>query len=187
MTTASTTKGELNSAARDIARVAAKLFATQGYEATSVRMIVEAAGVTKPTLYYYFGSKEGLAQALLTMPMTVLAERMRAILAERGDPIEGLTRIMDAHFAFFREDPDCARFFFALRFGPRGSELLAEVKRSMHTLPDLLDEAVQRLADAGLIAPDRVGACAMACRGMLVITSMDSLYRDRHPECALSQ
>ena len=25
-----------------------------------------AAGVTKPTLYYHFGSKEGLAQALLT-------------------------------------------------------------------------------------------------------------------------
>jgi AcrR family transcriptional regulator len=180
-------KEGLNGAARDIARVAARLFATHGYEATSVRMIVEAAGVTKPTLYYYFGSKEGLAQALLTMPMTALAERMRAILAEAGDPIDGLTRIMEAHFAFFREDPDCARFFFALWFGPRGSELLAEVKRSMQALPDLLVEAVRRLAEAGLIAPDRVGPCATACRGMLVITSMDSLYRDRLPECALSQ
>src|SRR5260221_5464528 len=98
MTATEATRGELNAAARDIARVAARLFATQGYEATSVRTIVEAAGVTKPTLYYYFGSKEGLAQALLTMPMTVLADRMRAILAECGDPIEGLTRIMEAHF-----------------------------------------------------------------------------------------
>ena len=40
-----------------------------GFDATSVREIVEAAGVAKPTLYYYFGSKEGLAQALLTVPL----------------------------------------------------------------------------------------------------------------------
>ncbi len=50
---------------RRIARVAAQLFATLGYDATSVRNIVEAAEVTKPTLYYHFQSKEGLAHALL--------------------------------------------------------------------------------------------------------------------------
>src|SRR4051794_10535818 len=105
MTVATTAQGELRAAAREIARVAARLFATQGYEATSVRAIVAAAGVTKPTLYYHFGSKEGLAQALLTMPMAVLAEAMRSILAEHGDPIDGLVRIVDAHFAFCREDP----------------------------------------------------------------------------------
>jgi AcrR family transcriptional regulator len=183
MTTASTTKGELNSAARDIARVAAKLFATQGYEATSVRMIVEAAGVTKPTLYYYFGSKEGLAQALLTLPMAALADSMRSILAEGGDPLAALVRIVEAHFVFCREEPDCARFFFALVFGPQGSELLVEVKTTMGALPALLLESIRRLADAGLIAPERVGACATACRGRIVIAMMDYLYRDRHRDC----
>src|SRR5690348_9592515 len=100
---------EMNPVARDIARVAARLFATQGYEATPVRTIVEAAGVTKPTLYYHFGSKEGLAQALLTMPMAVLADGMRSILDARLDPVEALVRIVEAHFAFCREDPDRAR------------------------------------------------------------------------------
>ena len=90
MTATAAAKGELNAAARQIARVAAGLFATQGYEATSVRMIVEAAGVAKPTLYYHFGSKEGLAQALLTVPMRVLADAMRSILEARGDPVEAL-------------------------------------------------------------------------------------------------
>ena len=168
---------------RDLARVAARLFATHGYEATSVRMIVEAAGVTKPTLYYHFGSKEGLAQAVLTLPMEALAEAMRGCLAQRLDPVESLVTIIEAHFVFCREDPDCARFFFALLFGPQGSELLAEVKRSMGVLPELLFEAVGRLAEAGLIAPERVGACATACRGMIVIAMMDHLYRGRHPDC----
>src|SRR5207302_6671044 len=98
--TVAATEGELNEVARDIARVAARLFATQGYEATWVRMIVEAAGVTKPTLYYYFGSKEGLAQAVLTLPMEALADSMRSILAERGDPVAALVRIVEEHFKF---------------------------------------------------------------------------------------
>src|SRR3954451_20169816 len=114
---------ETSAVARHIAPEAARLFARHGYDATSVRMIVEAAGVTKPTLYYYFGSKEGLAQALLTLPMAALADSMRAILAERGDPIAALVRIVEAHFRFCREDADCARFFFALAFGPQGSEI----------------------------------------------------------------
>ena len=47
-------KDELSPVARHIARAAARLFAERGYDATSVREIVEAAGVAKPTLYYYF-------------------------------------------------------------------------------------------------------------------------------------
>ncbi len=68
MTAVATPTGELSTVARHIARTAARLFAERGYDATSVREIVEAAGVAKPTMYYYFRSKEGLAQALLTVP-----------------------------------------------------------------------------------------------------------------------
>lgn len=48
-------------AVRDrLLKVALQLFAKKGYEATSVREIALASAVTKPTLYYYFKSKEGL-------------------------------------------------------------------------------------------------------------------------------
>lgn len=43
---------------------AARLFAERGYDAVSVREIVEASDVKKPTLYYHFDSKEGLATEL---------------------------------------------------------------------------------------------------------------------------
>jgi AcrR family transcriptional regulator len=36
------------------------LFAEKGYEAASVREIIEATGVTRPVLYYYCSSKEDL-------------------------------------------------------------------------------------------------------------------------------
>jgi len=44
---------------------AARLFCQKGYNATSIREIVSAAGTTRPTLYYYFGSKEGLVRTLV--------------------------------------------------------------------------------------------------------------------------
>ena len=60
MSTAQQTGG-----AEKILQVAMGFFAQKGYEATSTREIVEAAGVTKPMLYYYFGSKEGLCKAAI--------------------------------------------------------------------------------------------------------------------------
>ena len=44
---------------------ASHLFAEKGYASTSVREIVARAGVSKPVLYYYFQSKEGLYYAIL--------------------------------------------------------------------------------------------------------------------------
>jgi len=44
---------------------ALELFTQRGYAATSVREICLAAGVTKPALYYYFKSKEGIYQQLM--------------------------------------------------------------------------------------------------------------------------
>ncbi|MDC1141515.1 TetR/AcrR family transcriptional regulator [Planctomycetota bacterium] len=44
-----------------ILKEGAKLFAVRGYDGISVREVVEASGVKKPTLYYHFGNKEGLA------------------------------------------------------------------------------------------------------------------------------
>ena len=115
--------------ARHIATAAAKLFASQGYDATSVRSIVDAAGVTKPTLYYHFGSKEGLANALLTRPFNDLLATLTSILANDQPPVDQLKALFEANFAFCREDPDRARFVYALLFGPLGAGLAGEVER----------------------------------------------------------
>ena len=49
----------------NILSCALRLFATRGYDAVGVQEIVEAAGITKPTLYYFYESKEGIYRALL--------------------------------------------------------------------------------------------------------------------------
>lgn len=50
-----------------ILNIALDLFSKQGYDAVGVQALCDKAGITKPTLYYYFGSKEGLLKELLSI------------------------------------------------------------------------------------------------------------------------
>ncbi len=180
------TSCETGIAARHLAKVAARLFASRGYDATSVREIVEEAGVTKPTLYYHFGSKEGLAQALLTVPLTRLVESMRAALEGTPEAVEAVCTMMETCFAFSREDPDRSRFFFALFFGPMGQSLAAELSRFGEQIDGLWRQAARRLAEARVIATERVDACTSCLRGVFMIHMLDFLYRgkDLEPDLA---
>jgi AcrR family transcriptional regulator len=172
------TEGEV---ARQIARAAARLFAERGYDATSVREIVEAAGVTKPTLYYHFGSKEGLAQALLTVPMTAFSARLKACLDETPDPVANLAAQLEAHFEFIREDPDRGRFYYALKFGPHRSSLAEELMKFGHELSGTMQEGIDRVVAAGEVDASRADRFATALWGMILTHMMEFLYPK--PEC----
>lgn len=172
-------KTEMNAVARHIARVAARLFARNGYDATSVREIVEAAGVAKPTLYYYFRSKEGLAQALLTVPLANLVAALRKAVSTVDDPVACLEEVMEAQYAFCREDPDRARFIYALLFGPLGAGVASELEPFKADLVGWTDAAVRRLAEAGIVARERIGDCATTCRGLIVVATLDFLYEEK--------
>ena len=172
--------------AAHIARTAARLFAKNGYDATGVQAIAEAAGVTKPTLYYHFGSKEGLARAVVTDPLIRLAGILRAILEGPGDPVEKPVAMAEAHFAFIREDPDRARFIYALFFGPLATGLAAEMSEIQDAMCGLDAEAARRMAEDGGVVADRAGDWMKAFRGMIVTRTMGYLYKgeDLGPDLA---
>jgi len=64
---------------------AGEAFATHGFHGSSMDDIARAAGVTKPMLYRYFGSKEDLYAAYLRLAGHELIDRVRA-LDTRGHP-----------------------------------------------------------------------------------------------------
>jgi AcrR family transcriptional regulator len=53
--------------------VGCRLFGESGFAATSVADIAEAAGISKPLIYNYFGSKDGLYAVCLRHAAGVLA------------------------------------------------------------------------------------------------------------------
>jgi AcrR family transcriptional regulator len=78
---------EVNSRER-LLETATELFAEKGYAGASVREIVEKAGVSKPVLYYYFKSKEGLFYAILEWAAGVQQNVLNEIFEAPGTVLE---------------------------------------------------------------------------------------------------
>ena len=64
---------------------ALELFCARGYDAVGVQEIAEQSGITKPTLYYYFGSKQGLMETILEENSRILEEMLEKAVEEPGD------------------------------------------------------------------------------------------------------
>lgn len=105
---------------------ATRLFAAQGFSATSVREVVEASGCTKPALYYYFHNKDELFRAVIDRQMLRMNEILEALHA--GDPGPVKPRILRALGLVTRY----------LQQNPEGLRLLHRVRiRSDDAQPDL--------------------------------------------------
>lgn len=85
------TTGELLDAAR-------KLFAADGYRATSLEAIVRAAGVTKGALYHHFRGKDDLFRAVFVREQETLSKRQLAAYSRKRDPWDGFYAGCRAYF-----------------------------------------------------------------------------------------
>ncbi|MBZ0158492.1 MAG: TetR/AcrR family transcriptional regulator [Alphaproteobacteria bacterium] len=109
---------EEHAARRRLLRAALELFMKKGYAATSVREIVDAAGLTKPVLYYYFGSKEGIYFELMREPFERLGDILDQATRQEGGFCEKIIRIFDLIFALFTERIGEARLMYSIYYGP---------------------------------------------------------------------
>ena len=80
-----------------ILQSALELFSSKGYDATSVREICEAAGITKPTLYHFYGSKEGVYRALVEGVLERFRSQVSGAVREAGRS-RRLQRVARAYF-----------------------------------------------------------------------------------------
>jgi len=85
--------------------VGRRIFAENGYEATTVEEIAEAAGITKPVVYEHFGGKEGLYAVIVDREEARLLERITAVLAAEH-PRQAVEQAADAFLGYIEEHPD---------------------------------------------------------------------------------
>jgi AcrR family transcriptional regulator len=97
---------------------ALQLFNNKGYAATSVREIVAAAGVSKPTLYYYFTSKEGIYLELMNSTLATFEATVAQLVIPQGTARQRLLRFATGLFDIFQENIEVVRLIFAIHFGP---------------------------------------------------------------------
>lgn len=94
------------------------LFNRRGYAATTVREIVLAAGVTKPVLYHYFGSKEGIYLEIMRRFLGYFEERLEEFRSRRGSARERVQRLCDELFSLCLENMGTFKLVYAIYYGP---------------------------------------------------------------------
>ncbi|WP_370262224.1 TetR/AcrR family transcriptional regulator [Limnobacter sp.] len=82
-----------------ILEVAGVVFSKRGFHSTSMEEIAEGAGVTKPLLYRYFGSKDALYLATITQVGNHLMSGLTILMAN-PNPKERLKLIMLSFLTF---------------------------------------------------------------------------------------
>jgi len=108
-----------NNARERLLEAGTALFAERGYAGTFVRAIVARAGVTKPVLYYYFRSKEGMFYTILDGA----AEQQEVILTEAlkapGTVLDRLIFLYRRIYEGLIENQNLFKMIHNLVFGPR--------------------------------------------------------------------
>ena len=89
---------------QSILAVAGQVFAHSGYEGASMDRIATLAGVSKPMLYAYFGSKEGLYVAYVDRTGGELVQRLVGV--EASEPRARLRAVISEFLAFVEEHRD---------------------------------------------------------------------------------
>lgn len=101
--------------------IASAEFGERGYTGTSLAPIADRAGISKPLIYNYFDSKEGLFLAAVERAGTLIADEIERVAA---GPSEGLVRgleTLQGIFAILQPQPYIWKLFFdesAPRTGP---------------------------------------------------------------------
>ena len=99
--------------------IALRLFAQKGYASTTVREICDAAGTTAPSLYYYFGSKEGLYTELMQVHCARLDALLESSLVPADESAKDrLKELVHKIFHHVMEERDFFRLMFTIYYGP---------------------------------------------------------------------
>ncbi|SDC19477.1 TetR/AcrR family transcriptional regulator [Actinokineospora iranica] len=156
-----------------------RLAGTRGMAGLTVDEIAAAAGVAKGTVYYNFGSKDGLIDALLRHGVDLLADRLRAA-EDAGDAADTLAALVDGMLGFFAEYPAFAQLLVSELWRTPGQwqQTLALLREQVTMI---IRAQVRRLADAGLLPEGvPVPTASAALFGTVLVVALD--WQVFHPE-----
>ena len=111
-----------------IRAAAGALFAKKGFDAVSVRMIAEKAGVSKANVFHHFDSKEGLYLAVLRSAAEKSTHLLDDVAKTTGNHVEQLRRFARGHLENLLEDKHVTRLLLreALEHGSEHGRELAD-------------------------------------------------------------
>lgn len=148
---------------------ALELFNKKGYAGTSVSEIVQAAGVTKPMLYYYFTNKEGIYHAIITRgfgEFHQVIDKYRNL--DKGIP-EAIVSLFRDMFDLYMGHQQEARLIDMALYGPPEGAPMPDILSHHKIFHELLIAILQKGIDVGEVEPVDVVDLSFILIGTMIV------------------
>lgn len=164
---------------QQILDVALKLFAHKGYAAATVREIVDTVGITAPSLYYYFGNKEGLYMELMQTHCARIDQALESHMHTSSSARERLKDLVDKIFLHVANDRDFFRLMFTIYYGPsQGApycDFLSYHAKFHAAIKKIIEEGIA----SGEFQPGNSGYMTWVIRGVVQLAMEEQIKGDR--------
>src|SRR3954447_20935541 len=136
----------MSSRREELMRVAARLFAEQGYQGTSLADLAEELGIQKPSLYHHIASKEDLLWEVAWEGAEAFHAALDAVPPD-APAADRIRLALRAHLAVVAGQLDVATVFvreWRYLSGDRRDRFVAERRRYEERVRDLFRDGVER-------------------------------------------
>jgi len=162
-----------------ILTVASEVFASESFAATNIQTVADRAGISKPLIYNYFGSKEGLFLACIERGGDIVAAEIERIANEENVGIERGMRTLDGMFHVLEDQRHLWRLFYDAT-APTSGPVADAVGHYTERITKLADEGVAELMALSGVT-DRLDISAMTAVWMGIVDSLMSWWVE-HPD-----
>jgi len=142
-------------------------FSQKGFAATSLREISEDALTTKPMIYYYFGSKEGLYGSIVREILEEMASAIRSHVNPDCSAADQVLAYCERYVEHFLAKEEIIALVLREVFGLGGAPMATFSQALGEQVRQPLDEILRAGMDRGEFRRDHVFDCATALTGIL--------------------
>jgi len=153
--TASERNNDTGTTRAKILAAATREFTEKGLSGARVDAIAERTGINKQMIYYYFGNKEGLYQAVLEHSYGHIRMSEAAVNLDALPPAEALRQHVRDTFDYHNTHPEFVRLVMNENIH-QGAYIgkLASIKTRSRTIITTMKKLLDRGASAGVFRPD---------------------------------
>lgn len=148
---------------------AARLFAEKGYHAVSMREISERSDVSKPMIYYYFGSKEGIYKALLDTGLQHSQKNIMEVSTATLSTREKLIEFINKRFNACIEYPEYSKFFISLFVSSERFPFMEQFKAETQKQEQIIKQVIETGISGGEFRSDLDAQLALEVIGGAVM------------------
>lgn len=149
----------LSESASKILQAATELFATNNFNAVSIKQIAGLSGVNSALISYYFGGKKNLYQEVLNTQSEIFLDLIEDIKRSSATPINKLQNYVNSIANLQKEHPNCIHLIYRELLSPQPmfENFVKNRLYKIHLfMTDLVTEAIERKEIKSKMQPTHV-------------------------------